>query len=155
MVLGYHNACVCCWYAFVYCIQRARKRKLATIAGAGVFAVYNLEFSPKTGTYIPHSSVKDVECYVCPYCSNVLPNSIFENQIDKNYASVKFDDLHRPLQVDLRDLPFDTDYAEAVHKLTGNENPKKKQTPRKRTKKQMLKCAFAINSALLATNDDG
>ena len=111
------------------------KRKLTTIAGAGVFAVYNLEFSPKTGTYIPHSSVKDVECYVCPYCSHVLPNSIFENQIDKNYASVKFDDLHRPLQVDLRDLPFDTDYAEAVDKLTGDENPKKKQTPRKRTKK--------------------
>ena len=85
------------------------KRKLETIAGAGVFVVYKVEFSPKTGTYIRHSSVKDVECYVCPYCSRTLPNSMFENQIDKNRASAKFDDLHRPLQVDLRDLPFDTD----------------------------------------------
>ena len=111
------------------------KRKLTTIAGAGVFAVYNLEFSPKTGTYIPHSSVKDVECYVCPYCSNVLPNSMFENQIDKNFASVKFDDLHKPLRADLRDLPFDTDYAEAVDKLTGNAKSKKTQTTRKKLRK--------------------
>ena len=102
------------------------KQELTTIAGAGVFAVYNLEFSPKTRTYIPHSSVKDVELYVCPSCSHVLPNSMFENQIDKNYASVKFDDLHKPLQVDLRDLPFDTNYAESVDKLAGDANPKKK-----------------------------
>jgi len=102
------------------------KRKLTIIAGAGVFAVYNLEFNVKTGTYIPHSSVKDVELYVCPSCSHVLPNSMFENQIDKNYASVKFDDLHKPLQVDLRDLPFDTNYAESVDKLAGDANPKKK-----------------------------
>ena len=109
------------------------KRKLETIAGAGVFAVYNLEFSQKTGTYIPHSSVKDVELYVCPHCSYTLPNSMFENQIDKNFASVKFDDLHKPLRVDLRDLPFDTNYAEAVDKLAGDANPKKK--PGKRPKK--------------------
>jgi len=63
-----------------------------------------------------------------------LPNSIFENQIDKNYASVKFDDLHRPLQVDLRDLPFDTNYAAAVDKLMGGAKPRKK-IPRKRSKK--------------------
>ena len=59
---------------------------------------------------------------------------MFENQIDKNYASVKFDDLHRPLKVDLRDLPFDTNYAEAVDKLTGDANPKKKRASRKRSK---------------------
>jgi hypothetical protein len=114
------------------------KQELGTIAGDLVTAVYELQFSQKRGTYIPYSTVLDIERFVCSNCGQELPDSLFESQIDKNVVAVKLSGAYKTILIDLQELSLDTKYAEFCDKLP-NVVKTKKVKPKKPKRKEVLK----------------
>jgi hypothetical protein len=94
-------------------------------------------FSEERGKYILYTSVLDYLGFNCPKCNSEISIESLKDHIDKSLVIFRPSGIHKPVQIDLQELPFDTksiEYQETLYETISTENDEKDSSKKEKKK---------------------